>query len=169
MISASATRVRLNGADVSSSLTLSADGPTITGSLPGSVLVSNTTYRAQIELSDVTGTKKSTNTFWFDTFSDAFLLNGSVKVIEAEDYNYDGGVFQLEPIPVSGLDTNGVQVNGNDAGITTRVGFRILTTPNRAASSTPSLQNTAPWTEFRLPRDPIQACLAMRQEISTIQ
>ena len=83
---------------------------------PEAYLVSNTTYRAQIELSDVTGTKKSTNTFWFDTFSDAFLLNGGVKVIEAEDYNYDGGVFQLEPIPVSGLDTNGVQVNGNNVG-----------------------------------------------------
>ena len=116
VINSSATRLRLNGIDVSSQLTLSPNGTSITSSLPSSVLASNTIYSAQIELSDTTGLKKSTNTFWFDTFSDAFLLTSPVKVVEAEDYNYDGGAFHLEPIAVSGMDTNGIPINGTPVG-----------------------------------------------------
>src|SRR5581483_6743824 len=48
-----------------------------------------------------------------DTFSDAYLLSANVKTVEAEEYNYNSGSFQLDPIPVSGVDTNGNQVNGS--------------------------------------------------------
>jgi len=116
IINASATKLRLNGLDVSSFLSLSANSSNISGSLPGSALSSHTIYSAQIEVQDVTGLKKSTNTFWFDTFSDDYLASGEVKIIEAEDYNYSNGVYQLDPITVSGPDTNGNQVAGNGIG-----------------------------------------------------
>ena len=116
LINAGATRLRLNGADFSGSLVLPANGSAITASLPGSALTANAVYSAQIEVEDVTGTKKSTNTFWFDTFSEAYLGSSPVKTIEAEDYNFDSGAFLPEPIPVSGLDANGVPVNGNGVG-----------------------------------------------------
>jgi hypothetical protein len=117
VINASATKLRLNGVDVSSQLVLSANGTSINGSLPGSALNANKLYSAELVVTDVAGTKSSTNTFWFDTFSDAFLLSSSVKTIEAEEYNYTNdvgtaGLFQLDPILVSGIDTNGVQING---------------------------------------------------------
>src|SRR5581483_2778067 len=70
-INASATKLWLNGNDVSSQLTLSANGTNLTGSLPGSALQANQLYSAAISVTDVSGTKSSTNTFWFDTFSDA--------------------------------------------------------------------------------------------------
>jgi hypothetical protein len=122
VINASATRLRLNGADVSAQLTLSANGTNISGRLPTSVLQSNQIYNAEIVVSDLSGTKASTNTFWFDTFSDAYLLSSSVKVIEVEEYNYSGGAFQLDPIPVSGIDTNGGGVNGGGVGYYDTVG-----------------------------------------------
>lgn len=112
VINASATKLWLNGVDVSSGLTLSANGSTITGSYPGSALSANTVYSAAIEVFDAAGTKSSKNTFWFDTFSDAFVSTEPVKAIEAEDYNRVGGEFLAEPIPVSGLNTSGVVVNG---------------------------------------------------------
>ena len=117
LINASATKLRLNGVDFSSQLTLSANGTSITGSLPGSALKTNGIYSAQIELTDVSGRLSSTNTFWFDTFSDAYLSSAAVKVIECEDYNYANGTFQPDPIPVSGLPVNGdPQVNGSGVG-----------------------------------------------------
>ncbi len=116
VIKASATKLRLNGQDVSAQLSLSADGTNIGASLPGSVLISNALYSAEIVVTDVAGTRTSTNTFWFDTFSDPFLLSSTVKIIEAEEYNYNGGGYQLDPIPVSGTDTNGFLVNGNGVG-----------------------------------------------------
>ncbi len=71
----------------------------------------NTLYSARLELQDAAGMLKSTNTFWFDTFSDSFISTPPAKTIEIEDYNYwDGfndGLFQLDPIPVSGLDATG--------------------------------------------------------------
>src|SRR5207248_3342381 len=73
VIKASATRVRLNGLDVSAQLTLSPDGTNVSGTLPASVLTSNMLYSGEIVVSDVAGSKSSTNTFWFDTFSDSFL------------------------------------------------------------------------------------------------
>lgn len=116
VIDASATKLRLNGVDVSSQLVLSTNGPNISGSLPGSALNSYTVYSAQIEVQDVTGHKKSTNTFWFDTFSDACLSSADVKIIEAEEYNYSNGVFQLDPIAVSGPDLDGIPVAGDGVG-----------------------------------------------------
>lgn len=117
VINASATKLRLNGVDVSSQLVLSANGTTISGSLPGAALNANKLYSAELVVTDVGGTQSSTNTFWFDTFSDAFLLSSNVKIIEAEEYNFTNdvgvaGLFQLDPILVSGIDTNWMQVNG---------------------------------------------------------
>lgn len=113
-INASATKLYLNGVDSSAALApLPANGSTASFSTVAGTLQSNTTYSARIELEDTTGTLKSTNTFWFDTFSDAYLA--TLKTVEAEDYNYSNGVYQLDPIAVSGLDTNGNIVNGNVA------------------------------------------------------
>jgi hypothetical protein len=112
VINAAATKLWLNGVDVSSALTLSANGSTITGSYPGSALTANTVYSATIEVFDAAGTKTSKNTFWFDTFTDAFVSSEPVKAVEAEDYNRVGGEFLAEPIPVSGMNTLGVVING---------------------------------------------------------
>jgi hypothetical protein len=106
VIDAAATKFRLNGQDVSSRLTMSANGTTVNGTLPGSALAANTVYSASIEVQDVSGAKKSTNTFFFDTFSDAYLRSAAVKTIEAEDFNYESGQHLAEPIPVSGFNTN---------------------------------------------------------------
>lgn len=116
VINASATKFLLNGVDVSRQLALSANGTSVTGSLPASVLSSNTLYSAQIVVTDLAGAKGSTNTFWFDTFSDAFLRSSNAKTIEAEEYNYNGGAFQLDPIPVSGVNTNIIVINGSGIG-----------------------------------------------------
>jgi len=60
------------------------------------------------------------NTFWFDTFTDAFVSSAPVKTIEAEDYNYTDttavppqpGKYALDPVRVSGTDTNGTYYGG---------------------------------------------------------
>lgn len=116
VIDASATRLRLNGVDVSSQLWVSASGAHVSGILPGSALTANAVYNAQLEVQDLTGAKRSTNTFWFDTFSESFLGSSEVKIIEAEEYNYSNGVYQLDPIPVSGLNLGGFHVAGNGVG-----------------------------------------------------
>jgi hypothetical protein len=123
VINAAATKLRLNGNDVSSQLVLPANANSITVTLPGSALAPNTVYSAQIELSDVAGALKSTNTFWFDTFSDAYLSSSDVKTIEAEDYNFNGGQFLGDPIPVSGVSTNGTPVNGSGVGYWEMIGI----------------------------------------------
>jgi len=133
-INAAATKMRLNGVDVSSQLTLSADGTNISGSLPGSALRTNMLYSAEIVVVDVAGTKSSTNTFWFDTFSDAYLLSSIAKMIEVEDYNYSGGAYQLDPIPVSGIDTNLYYVNGWGVGYFESTGSPGIDYSNRNAS-----------------------------------
>jgi hypothetical protein len=160
VINSSATRLILNGVDVSGQLTLSPDGTNLTGSLPGSALRSNALFSAQISLADTTGLLTSLNTFWFDTFTDAYLTNNFVKTIECEDYNYSNGVFQLDPIPVSGLPTNGnAQVNGNGVGYygstmgTTNVDF--LT-----AQAAPDYG----WDDYRT-NDPVNTGEGLRQEI----
>jgi len=122
VINSSATKLRLNSIDLSSQLLLSANGTSVTGNLPGAALSPNRLYSGQIEVSDTTGLKKYTNTFWFDTFSDSFLLSPQVKTIEIEDYNHDSGLFSSEPVPVSGMDTNGVAVNGGGIGYFGAVG-----------------------------------------------
>jgi len=114
-INASATRLYLNGVDASASLApLPANASTATFATAAGTLQANTIYAARIEIEDTTGTQKSTNTFWFDTFSDAYVA--SLKTIEIEDYNYSNGVYQLDPIPVSGTNTSGLGlVKGNVA------------------------------------------------------
>jgi hypothetical protein len=141
VIIASTTRFRLNGVDVSTQLTLSANGTKINGSLPASVLESNRLYSAEIVVSDLTGTRSTTNTFWFDTFSDAYLLSPGVKVIEAEEYSYNGGSYQLDPIRVSGMDTNGQQVNGSGVGYYDLVGTAGIDYLNHNATPDPSFSD----------------------------
>jgi hypothetical protein len=120
-IDSSATKLLLNGVDVSSQLSLTPSGgdTVLAGSLPASALKANSVYSAQLSLADTTGLKTSVNTFWFDTFSDAYLASASVKTIECEDYNYSNGVYQLDPIPVSGMTLLGSPttfINGNGVG-----------------------------------------------------
>ena len=100
------TRVRLNGQDVTGKVSYAtSDDTTLTGTLDHSALGSNMVYSAAIEVQSASG-KKSTNTFFFDTFSDAYLRSAAVKTIEAEDFNYDNGQHLAEPIPVSGYNYN---------------------------------------------------------------
>ena len=115
LINASVTKLYLNGADVSTALIpFAVNASTVNFTTAAGTLVANQNYAARIELQDTTGTFKSTNTFWFDTFSGAYLLSADVKTIEAEDYNYSNGVYQLDPIAVSGLTTDGsAYINGN--------------------------------------------------------
>ncbi len=120
LINASATKLYLNGVDASAALApLPANASTVSFSTAAGTLQANTLYSARIELEDTSGNLKSTNTFWFDTFSDAYVA--AQKTIEAEDYNYStdlvsGGQYQADPIPVSGLDYNEVVVGGSGSG-----------------------------------------------------
>jgi hypothetical protein len=114
-INSAATKLYLNGVDMSASLTpFPANGNNVNFSTAPGTLLAHQVYAAVIVLEDTTGTLKSTNSFWFDTFTDSYLA--TLKTIEAEDYNYSNGVFQLDPIPVSGIDTNGSAVNGAGVG-----------------------------------------------------
>jgi hypothetical protein len=165
-INSSATRLILNGVDVSSQLTLSPNGPVITGSLPGSVLRSNTLYSAQISLADTTGLKTSLNTFWFDTFTDAYLSSSLAKTIECEDYNYSNGVFQLDPIAVSGLPTNSnPQVNGEGVGYYDSDDLIWLTIGTSGVDFlTAQAVPKSGWDDYR-PNDPVMTGQGIRQEI----
>ncbi len=120
-IDAAATKLYLNGVDVSASLApLPANASNASFSTAPGTLTSNVVYSARIEVRDTGGALKSTNTFWFDTFSDNYLA--SLLVIEAEDYNYEAGKFQRGPISVSGSDTNGSAVNGAGVGYLDLIG-----------------------------------------------
>jgi hypothetical protein len=164
-ISSSATRLRLNGVDFSSQLKLSTNGTTITGSLPGSALKSNALYGAQIELTDVAGVLRSTNTFWFDTFSDVYLSTAPVKVIECEEYNYSNGLFQLDPIPVSGLPTNGnPQVNGNGLGYYDAIGMFASAGTEGVDFHSAQATYSSGWNEYR-GNDAVMTGEGIRQEI----
>ncbi len=118
LINAAATKLYLNGLDVSSALApLPVNGTNVSFTTAAGTLQANKVYSARIELQDVGGALKSANTFGFDTFSDAYLTNEPVKTVEAEDYNYwdfvsgKDGAFLLDPIIVSGKDINGVEQN----------------------------------------------------------
>lgn len=113
-----AIRLVLNGADVSSQLRIG--GTSSDADVSFAALSPNTVYEAQIVLEDVLG-RKMTNEWTFDTFSEDFLDSPAVKVIEAEDYNYEGGKFQDNP-PVSGVTSAGTQVNGRGTGYFDGVG-----------------------------------------------
>ena len=94
----------LNDVDVSSGLTISALSNSRTVSFPGSGLTVNTVYDARIELANASG-QKTTNTWTFDTFSDAYLASAACKNIEAEDWDFNGGQFIDNPLP-SGFNTD---------------------------------------------------------------
>ncbi len=116
-INASATKLFLNGVDASDSLApLPANGSTVNFQTAGGTLKANTLYSGRIELQDTTGTLRSTNTFWFDTFTDAFVGTAPVRTIEAEDYNFGGGQWITGNIPVSGVNINGAEIGGGGVG-----------------------------------------------------
>ncbi|NOS70938.1 MAG: hypothetical protein HOP33_13530 [Verrucomicrobia bacterium] len=98
-VNTSVTKLFLNGVDVSAGLVIS--GPATNASVSYSGLTTNVIYNARIELSDTLG-RSTTNEWTFDTFSDAYLASASVKVIEAEDYDFGGGGFINDP-PASGF------------------------------------------------------------------
>ncbi len=102
-VKANGIKLYLNGVNVSADLVISGPATNLTVSYAG--LASNVVYEARIELEDVLG-RRTTNEFTFDTFSDAYLASGAVKVIECEDYDYSGGQFINNP-PPSGYLTNG--------------------------------------------------------------
>jgi len=165
VIKASATKLLLNGIDFSSQLTLSADGSTVTGSLPGSALKSNSVYSAELYLADTTGIKTSVNTFWFDTFSESYLNATGIKVIECEDYNYSNGVYQLDPIPVSGAPTNGAsQVNGDGVGYYDFNDGIWSTTGTQGVDYFTAEGHNNNWTDYRY-NDNIMTGEGIRQEI----
>jgi hypothetical protein len=111
-INTNAIKLYLNGADVSSGLTLSGTSSNLDVAFNG--LASNTAYDARVVLSDFSG-RSSTNEFTFDTFDEGYFDSPAVKVIEAEDYNYSSGEFQDNP-PPSGVDIDGFQINGFGVG-----------------------------------------------------
>jgi hypothetical protein len=122
VIDASATKLFLNGADVSTALQpFPADGSTVTFATAPGTLAPNQVYQGRIELQDATGALTSVNTFWFDTFSEDFISTLPVRTIECEDYNYSGGQYLADPIPLSGIRLDGSDVNYG-AGYVDRIG-----------------------------------------------
>lgn len=116
-IDATATKLFLNDVDVSASLApLPANGASLKFKTAPGTLQANSVYSGRIEVTDTSGKLKATHTFWFDTFTDAYLKSPAVKTIEAEDYNFAGGSSIESPVPVSGLTVGGGQVGGNGSG-----------------------------------------------------
>ena len=111
-INTNALRLFLNGADVSSKLVIAGSSSNLNVAFNN--LAPNSVYDGRIVLEDFAG-RKSTNEWTFDTFAEEFLNSATVKVIEAEDYNYEAGKFQDNP-PVSGMTSAGVSVNGRGVG-----------------------------------------------------
>ncbi len=79
----------LNGVSVSASLTFSGDPTKRTATFNG--LKADTIYNARVVVSDQAG-RSATNSFVFDTLSAS-----TATVVEAEDYNYDGGKSLAAP------------------------------------------------------------------------
>jgi hypothetical protein len=114
-INTSATRLVLNGIDLSSSLTITPTSPatnvSVSFGLPGSSysLASNIVYDASIILQDSLG-RKTTNVFTFDTFTEAYLAR--YGNIECEDYDFinpengSPGTSWDFPVTASGFSTN---------------------------------------------------------------
>jgi hypothetical protein len=73
----------LNGADVSSSLTLTGTDADQARTVTYSALQDNTVYSGGISVADQTG-RMTTNSFFFDTFD-----TNIVAILEAENYNFD--------------------------------------------------------------------------------
>lgn len=121
-IAVAGIKLSLNGADVSSSLTVG--GTTTSRSVTYSGLQADTIYSAQIIVSDQAG-RSTTNSFAFDTFNAATAI-----AVEAEDYNYSSGQFLANPTPGAYANRPGTRdidfhnnINNNvDASTVYRVG-----------------------------------------------
>jgi hypothetical protein len=166
LLNAAATKLYLNGVDVSTALQpLPANGTNLQFQTAAGTLQANTPYAARIELQDISGAQRSTNTFWFDTFSDAYLANAPVRTIEAEDYNFAGatsdGLFLNDPIPVSGTDSNGLDVGGSGIGYYSSSGTEGI--DYHVSRGTPE----GGWNEYR-PDDNVSTIQGGREEIEDL-
>jgi len=90
-ISTSGAQLVLNGVDVSAGL--AATGPAQDRTFTYSSLVVNKIYTGRIIVTD-SGGNSVTNAFSFDTFDES-----STTIVEAEEYNYNGGSFINNPAP----------------------------------------------------------------------
>src|SRR5439155_7963309 len=112
-IATNALQLFLNGSDVTSQLELT-EVTSVPLTSPKTnffvrytgTLANNSIYRGKIIALDTNG-KGTTNNWLFDTFAyfDPNDTNNPTRflLVEAEDYNYNGGDFQTYP-PVSGTD-----------------------------------------------------------------
>ncbi len=98
-ISASGIKVTLDGLDVSSQLNVSSPGQTVSVSYTG--LVFNATHTAVISVTNALGHGISVVNN-FDTFSQTNFM------VEAEDFDYDGGQFKDNALPNSFIGLAGV-------------------------------------------------------------
>jgi hypothetical protein len=97
----------LNGKDVSGQLTIVGEPNARVVSYDG--LHPNTVYQGQITLATATG-QTLVNRWNFDTFAADYFESAEAKVIEAEDYNFNGGQYINNP-PPSGVAADGNFVN----------------------------------------------------------
>jgi len=111
----STIRLFLNGVDVSSGLVIT--GQTTNRHAVFSGLTSNVVYDARIELTDA-ASRKTTNIWTFDTFSDDYLASAGCRNIEAEDYDFGGGSFIDNP-PASGFSSNSTSLQAFITGFNT--------------------------------------------------
>ena len=102
-------RLILNGRDISAQSTMTPEGSDLM--VRSATLEPNTVYDARIEVTEANGTVALTE-WTFDTFSEEFLASDEVKIIEAEDYNFDRGKFLEDPSP-SGFRPSGSSVNAD--------------------------------------------------------
>ena len=108
----------LNGIDRTAQISQSTDGNKLKVSYDS--LEANRVYDAVLEL---TGNQNVGRTEWtFDTFEQSYLTSNEVMVIEAEDYNYNGGSYINRPVP-SGFKESGQSVNSGDQAYLDREGI----------------------------------------------
>src|SRR5439155_10139481 len=125
-------------------------GPATNVLVSYSGLTDNAVYNARIELQDAVG-RPTTNVFTFDTFTDAYLVSGSARNIECEDYDYTldfstDGLFIDNPLP-SGITTNGTYVNTSGGGYYDLTGWNA--TSGGQDFYTPDGSADPNWNEFR--------------------
>lgn len=158
-VNTAATKLYLNGEDKSSMLipSVPVNGPDAAFTTKPGTLASNTVYEARIEVTDLNGILKSTNVFWFDTFTEEYVA--TLPTIEAEDYNHSGGQFVLNPVPVSGYDTNGITINGGGVGYLDLVGIQGIDFSDARATT------EGGWNDYRN-LDPVGTLQGNREDIS---
>jgi hypothetical protein len=171
IINASATKLYLNGLDASTFLApFPPNGSTVNFSTAAGTLAANAVYSARIivQSTDVPPLS-STNTFWFDTFSDNYVSTWPRLTIECEDYNYSNGVYQIDPIPVSGNPTNGTPViigdNGQGYFDPNDGGFPTKATQGVDISTANQLTPNTGWDDYRQ-NDGVQTGAGVRDEFN---